>query len=145
MITSQLIDFTGSSSYLHHGLVTYSNESKVKVLGVNPQILDDHGAVSIPTVEAMAQGIRGILDSDFALATSGIAGPEGGSDDKPVGTVAIALATKHGVYSQMVKLPKRSRQLVRSMSTAIAYDMLRRALLEEAVIVDYPAITRFAK
>jgi nicotinamide-nucleotide amidase len=145
MITSQLIDFAGSSSYLHHGLVTYSNESKVKVLGVNPQILDDHGAVSIPTVEAMAQGVRGILDSDFALATSGIAGPEGGSDDKPVGTVAIALATKHGVYSQMVKLPKRSRQLVRSMSTAIAYDMLRRALLEEAVIVDYPAITRFAK
>ncbi|WP_119969272.1 CinA family nicotinamide mononucleotide deamidase-related protein [Shewanella japonica] len=145
MLTSQLIDFPGSSSYLHHGLVTYSNESKVKVLGVNPQILDDHGAVSIATVEAMARGAREILDSDFALSTSGIAGPDGGSEDKPVGTVAIALATKHVVYSQMVKIPNRSRQLVRSLSAAIAYDMLRRALLGEAVIVDYPSITRFAK
>lgn len=145
MLTSQLIDFPGSSSYLHHGLVTYSNESKVKVLGVNPQILDDHGAVSIATVEAMARGAREILDSDFALSTSGIAGPDGGTEDKPVGTVAIALATKHVVYSQMVKIPNRSRQLVRSLSAAIAYDMLRRALLGEAVIVDYPSITRFAK
>ncbi|WP_282167199.1 CinA family nicotinamide mononucleotide deamidase-related protein [Shewanella japonica] len=145
MLTSQLIDFPGSSSYLHHGLVTYSNESKVKVLGVNPQILDDHGAVSIATIEAMARGAREILDSDFALSTSGIAGPDGGTEDKPVGTVAIALATKHVVYSQMVKIPNRSRQLVRSLSAAIAYDMLRRALLGEAVIVDYPSITRFAK
>lgn len=145
LITSQLIDFAGSSSYLHHGLVTYSNESKVKILGVNPEILDDYGAVSIATVEAMARGARDILDSDFALSTSGIAGPDGGSDDKPVGTVAIALATKHAVYSQMIKLPSRSRQLVRSISAAIAYDMLRRALLGEAVIVDYPSISRFAK
>lgn len=145
LITSQLIDFAGSSSYLHHGLVTYSNESKVKVLGVNPQILDDHGAVSIATVEAMARGAREILDSDYALSTSGIAGPDGGSDDKPVGTVAIALATKHTVYSQMVKLPSRSRNLVRTLSAAIAYDMLRRALLDEAVIVDYPSVPRFNK
>ncbi|UJF22095.1 competence/damage-inducible protein A [Shewanella sp. OMA3-2] len=145
MITSQLIDFAGSSSYLHHGLVTYSNESKVKVLGVNPQILDDHGAVSIQAAEAMAEGVRKILDSDFALATSGIAGPEGGTEQKPVGTVAIALATRNGIYSQMVKLPSRSRQLVRSLSAAVAYDMLRRALLDEAVIVDYPSISRFEK
>ena len=145
MITSQLIDFAGSSSYLHHGLVTYSNESKVKVLGVSPEVLDDHGAVSIATVEAMAAGARKILDSDFALATSGIAGPDGGTDDKPVGTVAIALATKQAMYSQMIKLPRRSRQLVRSLSAAVAYDMLRRALLDEAVIVDYPSIGRFDK
>ncbi|GAA0786118.1 MULTISPECIES: CinA family nicotinamide mononucleotide deamidase-related protein [Pseudomonadati] len=145
MITSQLIDFAGSSSYLHHGLVTYSNESKVKVLGVSPEVLDDHGAVSIATVEAMAEGARKILDSDFALATSGIAGPDGGTDDKPVGTVAIALATKQGMYSQMIKLPRRSRQLVRSLSAAVAYDMLRRSLLDEAVIVDYPSIGRFDK
>ncbi|MCL1143435.1 competence/damage-inducible protein A [Shewanella gaetbuli] len=145
MITSQLIDFPGSSSYLQHGLVTYSNESKVKVLGVSPQILDDHGAVSIQTVEAMAEGARALLDNDFALATSGIAGPDGGTDEKPVGTVAIALSTKQGVYSQMIKLPRRSRSLVRSMSAAVAYDMLRRALLDEAVIVDYPSIGRFSK
>jgi len=145
MITSGLVAFAGSSTYLHHGLVTYSNEAKVKVLGVNPQTLDDYGAVSIPTVEEMAKGARGILESDYALATSGIAGPEGGTDEKPVGTVAIALATKSGVYSQMIKLPGRSRALVRSLSTAVAYDMLRRELLGEAVIVDYSSFSRFSK
>lgn len=145
MIASQLIDFSGSSSYLDQGLVTYSNESKVRVLGVKPETLDDHGAVSIATVEEMAKGVRSILNSDFALATSGIAGPTGGTDDKPVGTVAIALATKGGVYSQMIKLPRRSRELVRSLSTAVAFDMLRRELLGEAVIVDYGSIGRFPK
>ena len=145
MITSGLVAFAGSSAYLHQGLVTYSNEAKVKVLGVSPRTLDDHGAVSITTVEEMAKGARGILDSDYALATSGIAGPEGGSDEKPVGTVAIALATKSGVYSQMLKLPSRSRALVRTLSTAVAYDMLRRELLGGAVIVDYSSFSRFSK
>ncbi|PKG57601.1 MULTISPECIES: CinA family nicotinamide mononucleotide deamidase-related protein [unclassified Shewanella] len=145
MIASQLVAFAGSSSYFHQGLVTYSNESKVRVLGVKAETLDDHGAVSIATVEEMAKGARGILGSDYALATSGIAGPTGGTEDKPVGTVAIALATKGGVYSQMIKLPRRSRDLVRSLSTAVAFDMLRRELLGEAVIVDYGSITRFKK
>ena len=117
----------------------------MRVLGVNPATLDDHGAVSIPTVEEMAKGARAILDSDFALATSGIAGPDGGTEEKPVGTVAIALATRSGVYSQMIKLPRRSRDLVRSLSAAVAYDMLRRELLTEAVIVDYQSIGRFSK
>ncbi|WP_299798645.1 CinA family nicotinamide mononucleotide deamidase-related protein [uncultured Shewanella sp.] len=145
MITSGLVAFAGSSSYLHHGLVTYSNEAKVKVLGVSPQTLEDYGAVSIATVEEMAKGARGILESDYALATSGIAGPEGGTLDKPVGTVAIALATKSCVYSQMVKLPGRSRALVRALSTAVAYDMLRRELSGEAVVVDYSSFSRFSK
>ncbi|MEZ9198844.1 CinA family nicotinamide mononucleotide deamidase-related protein [Shewanella sp. 10N.286.54.B9] len=145
MIASQLISHAGSSAYLDQGLVTYSNESKVKILGVLPETLDDHGAVSIATVEEMAKGVRAILDSDYALATSGIAGPTGGTEDKPVGTVAIALATKSGVYSQMIKLPRRSRDLVRSLSTAVAFDMLRRELLDEAVIVDYGSIKRFSK
>ncbi|ABL98463.1 CinA family nicotinamide mononucleotide deamidase-related protein [Shewanella amazonensis] len=145
LITSQLVGFPGSSSYLHQGLVTYSNESKVRVLGVSPQTLDDYGAVSIQTVEEMAKGARAILDSDFALATSGIAGPDGGTEEKPVGTVAIALATKGGVYSQMVKLPRRSRDMVRKVSAAVAYDMLRRELNGEAVIVDYSSISRYPK
>lgn len=145
MITSQLVAFPGSSTYLHHGLVTYSNESKVKVLGVQPQTLDDFGAVSIPVVEEMAKGARELLDSDFALATSGIAGPDGGTDEKPVGTVAIALATRNAVYSQMVKISGRSRDLVRSLSAAVAYDMLRRELNDEAVIVDYSSIKRYPK
>jgi len=144
MIASNLIEFPGSSTYFEQGLVTYSNQSKIKLLGVKPETLARHGAVSIATVEEMALGARGILDSDYALATSGIAGPDGGSDEKPVGTVAFALATKHGVYSQMLQLPKRSRALVRCLSTAIAYDMLRRELCGESVIVDYPSYTRMS-
>ncbi|MFQ6371969.1 CinA family nicotinamide mononucleotide deamidase-related protein [Shewanella sp. YIC-542] len=145
MITSQLVAFPGSSSYLQQGLVTYSNESKVRVLGVKAHTLDDNGAVSIAVVEEMARGARELLDSDFALATSGIAGPDGGTAEKPVGTVAIALATRNGVYSQMILLSGRSRALVRSISAAVAYDMLRRELLNEAVIVDYSFIKRYPK
>ncbi|MCG9695340.1 CinA family nicotinamide mononucleotide deamidase-related protein [Shewanella sp. Isolate11] len=145
MIASQLVAFAGSSAYLHQGLVTYSNESKVKVLGVSPVTLDDHGAVSIATVEEMAAGARQLLDSDYALATSGIAGPDGGSEQKPVGTVAIALATRQGIYSQMLKFSARSRELVRALSTAVALDMLRRELLQQAVIVDYGSYQRFTK
>ncbi|WP_028764650.1 CinA family nicotinamide mononucleotide deamidase-related protein [Shewanella colwelliana] len=145
LITSGLVAFPGSSAYLHHGLVTYSNESKVAVLGVNPQTLDDHGAVSIATVEEMAEGARTLIGSDYGLATSGIAGPDGGSDQKPVGTVAIGLATSKGVYSQMLKFPARSRELVRQLSSAVAYDMLRRALDDEPVIVDYASYARFTK
>ncbi|NKF51983.1 competence/damage-inducible protein A [Shewanella sp. WXL01] len=146
LLASQLVDFPGSSSYLHHGLVTYSNESKVQLLRVKPQTLDDHGAVSIKTVEEMAEGARGLLDSDYALATSGIAGPDGGTDEKPVGTVAIALAVKGGgVHSQMLKFPIKKRGIIRGVSAAVAYDMLRRALLGEAVIVDYPSYYRYPK
>ncbi|MBR9728694.1 CinA family nicotinamide mononucleotide deamidase-related protein [Shewanella intestini] len=146
MIASQLIDFPGSSGYLQHGLVTYSNESKVKLLGVKPQTLDDHGAVSIKTVEEMAEGVRTLLDSDYAIATSGIAGPDGGTETKPVGTVAIALAVKNGgIHSQMLTFPVKKRQMIRAASTAIAFDMLRRALLDSAVIVDYPFFSRNPK
>ncbi|MGL4473303.1 MAG: CinA family nicotinamide mononucleotide deamidase-related protein [Shewanella sp.] len=144
LLASQLVAFAGSSAYLHHSLVTYSNESKVKVLGVNPQLLDDFGAVSLETVAAMAQGARTLLDSDYALATSGIAGPDGGSELKPVGTVAIALACGDVTYQQMVKFPSRSRDLVRQMACAVAYDMLRRALKGQEVLVTYPSIRRLA-
>lgn len=143
MLTSQLVAFPGSSAYLMQGLITYSNAAKIKLLGINSQTLDTHGAVSINTVEEMATGVRSLLDSDFALATSGIAGPDGGSDEKPVGTVAIALATRQGVYSQMIKLPRRSRDMVRQLSCAVAYDMLRREINDEPVIVDYESIGRF--
>ena len=142
MLTSQLVAFAGSSSYLKQGLVTYSNEAKMKILGVKEETLINHGAVSIATVEAMATGARQILDTDYALATSGIAGPDGGTKLKPVGTVAIALATRNGVFSQMIKLPHRSRELIRQISSAVAYDMLRRELNGEECIVDYESIGR---
>ena len=140
MLTNQLVEFSGSSNYLQQGLVTYSNQAKQTVLGISADILEKHGAVSIETAKAMALNVRTLGDSDYALATTGIAGPEGGSEEKPVGTVCIALASRHSCWIQTIQLKNRSRTIVRVMSCAVALDMLRRALLNEEVIVPYSFI-----
>lgn len=140
MLTSQLIEFAGSSTYLQQGLVTYSNQAKRKILGIDADILAQRGAVSLETAMAMAEKVRALADSDFGLATSGVAGPDGGSDDKPVGTVCIALADRQHCWAQRIQLTKRSRNLVRVLSCAIALDMLRRQLLGEPCIVPYSSI-----
>jgi len=142
MLTSQLVEFAGSSDYLMGGLVTYSNAAKKEVLGVAPETLDAFGAVSLETAAEMAIGARQKLDSDFALATTGIAGPDGGSEEKPVGLVCIALWDGTQCWVQAVQLSRRTRNLVRVMSCAVAHDMLRRRLLDENPVVDYPFITR---
>ena len=142
MITNQLIDLAGSSSYLHQGLVTYCNESKQKVLGVPSEVLEKYGAVSTQTAIKMAEGARNILGSDFALSTTGVAGPDGGTKEKPVGTVAIALVSENDVWVQVVDIPLRTRSTIRAVSAAIAFDMLRRALNGTAPIIDYAYIKR---
>lgn len=88
---------SGSSEVFSLGVVTYSNEAKHKLLGVPEQIFEEHGAVSQPCVEAMARGVRELADADYGVSISGIAGPTGGSKEKPVGTVHFALASAHGV------------------------------------------------
>lgn len=140
MLSSQLVDFPGSSNYLLHGVVSYSNAAKRSALQVSAEVLDAHGAVSPETALAMARGARAQLDSDFALAISGIAGPTGGTAEKPVGTVAIALSDRKQSWVQVVSLGQRSRQLVRTMSCAVALDMLRRRLLDKEPLVTYPFI-----
>ena len=142
MLTSQLVDFPGSSTYLKQGLVTYSNTAKQKVLGVKEDTLQNHGAVSLEAALEMAAGACSLLNSDFSLATTGIAGPDGGSDEKPVGLVAIALCDRNTSWVQTIKLTNRSRNLVRVMSCAVAHDMLRRRLIDEDPIVEYPFISR---
>jgi len=144
MLASQLVDFPGSSSYLQHSVVSYCNESKIKLLNVSPDTLENDGAVSIPTVREMAQGAKNVLASDYALSVSGIAGPDGGTDEKPVGTVAIGLSTPLGEWCQMIHVRQISRRTVRALSCAIAYDMLRRAIQGEEPIVEYPSIRRTA-
>ena len=144
MLASQLVDFPGSSSYLQHCVVSYSNEAKIKLLGVSPDTLERDGAVSLPTVREMAQGAKNVLASDYALSISGIAGPDGGTEEKPVGTVAIGLATPLGEWCQMIHVRQISRRTVRALSCAIAYDMLRRAIQGEEPIVEYPSIRRTA-
>ena len=91
-ISSMITSVPGSSSVFAGGIIAYSNEVKIKTLGVNPAILSESGAVSEECVRAMAQGARNIFNTTYAVATSGIAGPDGGSEDKPSGTVWIAVA-----------------------------------------------------
>lgn len=140
LLSSQLVEYAGSSDYLKHAVVSYSNDAKTKLLGVPATLIAQHGAVSIDTAEAMASGARRILDTDYALSITGIAGPDGGSEAKPVGTVAIALCDRRQCWTQVVRLSQRSRTLVRSMSCAIALDMLRRRLLDQTPLEPYPFI-----
>jgi nicotinamide-nucleotide amidase len=141
MLSSLLVDFAGSSSYLLLGIVSYSDAAKEDALRVPGALLAQHGTVSPEVAVAMVRGARARLDSDFALAITGIAGPAGGSDDKPVGTVAIALSDRTQSWVQVVNLSQRSRQLVRTMGCAVALDMLRRRLLDKEPLVHYPFIS----
>lgn len=129
---SQLITAVAGSSVYYKGAVTsYSNEIKEKVLGVNKSTLEQVGAVSEQVALQMAQGVKRIMNTDYAVATTGIAGPGGGSDDKPVGTVWIALAGKHKTFAKKFIFTgdHRERNIVRSAQTAL--QLLRQLVLEE--------------
>ncbi len=140
MLSSLLVEYPGSSDYLLQSLVTYSNDAKQKLLGVPADVLAKQGAVSTETALAMVRGARAQPNADFALAVTGIAGPDGGTADKPVGTVVIALADRSTCWVQTVALGQRSRTLVRTLSCAIALDMLRRRLLNQNPLAAYPFI-----
>jgi nicotinamide-nucleotide amidase len=97
LICHRLTNISGSSEYLEAGVVSYSNRSKMQLLGVPEQIIRDHGAVSEACVRTMALGVKRLVGTDLGLSVSGIAGPTGGTTDKPVGTVHMALAWKDDV------------------------------------------------
>lgn len=119
----------GSSEYFKGGVVAYSNDLKTKLLGVDPEIIAAKGAVSQEVVEAMAKGARQSMDTDFAIATSGIAGPDGGTPEKPVGTVWIAVAGADFVVSKVYNFgDHRERNIIRSSQSAL--NMLRLQLLK---------------
>jgi len=114
----------GSSAYFKGGIVAYSNEVKQNILGVRSELIEQHGAVSQEVAEAMAMGVQKVLNADYAVATTGIAGPDGGSEEKPVGTVWIAVAGATGVISKKyVFKHNRERNIIRSTHTAL--NMLR--------------------
>jgi len=117
----------GSSDYFAGGFITYSNELKISLLGVPPEIIEQHGAVSRETAEAMAGGARRRANSTYAISITGIAGPDGGSEEKPVGTVWVGIAGPNGVFA----LGRRflgDRARIRVFSTQMALDLLRRKL-----------------
>lgn len=136
MLAELLTDVPGSSEVVIGGWVTYSNTLKTQCVGVDEQLLIEHGAVSGPVVCAMAAGALRKAGSDWALSTSGIAGPGGGTDDKPVGTVWIGLAhrTVAGIQTQAMRvhLPG-TRFEVRDRSAKCALQMLRLSLLDEPI------------
>lgn len=127
---SHLLTLTpGASSWFTGGIVAYDNEVKTKILGVSPDTLRDHGAVSEQTVKEMVKGLKKIMKSDYAIATTGIAGPEGGTDQKPVGTVWIAIAGPAKFIAQKFVFDNnRERNILRTSQTAL--QMLRKLILE---------------
>jgi len=128
LIASLLTDVPGSSGYVLEGVVAYSNVAKIRQLGVLPADLEAHGAVSEPVARQMAQGIRSRTGADFGVATTGIAGPDGGTDQKPVGTLHVALATAAGVEAQCYQL-MRDRGRNKLLAAHIALDWVRRRIL----------------
>ena len=129
LIAKRITDIPGSSRYFCEGAVTYSNAAKTRVLGVPAELLNSSGAVSSECASAMAKGVRLASGSDLGLATTGIAGPDGGSDDKPVGTVFISLAAADGCWTKRFQF-SGNRDEIRTLTAWTALDWLRRYLLK---------------
>lgn len=136
LIASQITSEAGSSAVFEAGFVVYSNAMKQRMLGVSAATLDAHGAVSEATVRELVRGALRVSGSDIALAISGIAGPSGGSAEKPVGSVWMAWGSSDNISARYFMLPMR-RAMFQQMAAAIAMDLVRREVLGLATDVDY--------
>jgi nicotinamide-nucleotide amidase len=128
MIADKLTNVPGSSRYFERGVVTYSNESKTQLLGVPAAVIAQHGAVSKAVAEAMAAGLRSAAKTDIAVSTTGIAGPDGGTLEKPVGLVYIGYADSRGGFSMKFQFATGRRRIKERASQA-ALELVRRRLL----------------
>ncbi len=132
LLGSRLTDVPGSSDYVERGFITYSNQAKIELLGVEPTLIEAHGAVSEPVALAMAEGAKRHARVDVGVGVTGIAGPTGGSEAKPVGTVCVAVvapAEKSGVRT--FRFPG-ARDQIKWQATQAALDMVRRMLMTRA-------------
>jgi nicotinamide-nucleotide amidase len=133
LIAEKLTDVPGSSAYFAGGVVAYADAAKTALLGVPEDLLAEHGAVSDPVARAMAEGARARFAADLAVATTGISGPGGGSDAKPVGLVHLALADGQGMHSDHFVFPlDRTRH--RQLTAQLALDWIRRRMLGAALV-----------
>src|SRR5215212_916719 len=128
LIAHRLTEVPGSSSYFMEGVVTYSNEAKTRLLGVPEELIERHGAVSAEVAEAMAEGVKRRAGVDFGLAVTGVAGPGGGTQEKPVGLVYVALSDDAHTEHRRLMLPG-DRHLIRWRASQAALDLLRRSLI----------------
>lgn len=133
LIGNLLTDISGSSAYFQGGVIVYSNQSKADLLDVSPETIQEHGAVSGQTVREMARGVRERTHSDIGLAVTGIAGPDGGSKDKPVGTVHIGLAHGDQLFSGKYRF-RGTREQVKLNTAMMALDWVRRDLNGDSFI-----------
>jgi nicotinamide-nucleotide amidase len=133
LLAKRLTDMAGSSAYFTEGLVTYSNEAKERLLGVPHALILEHGAVSEPVARAMAEGARKTSGADYGLSVTGIAGPDGGTEEKPVGLVFVGISEAGDTFAEKLDLTAwaRSRDAVRERSTNRAFDLLRLRLEQD--------------
>jgi nicotinamide-nucleotide amidase len=127
LLAHRITNVPGASDVFNAGYVTYANAAKIDILEVDPRLIDRHGAVSEPVARAMAEGARGRARSTYGLATTGIAGPGGGSPGKPVGTVYIALASDSETIARKFFFPT-DRETFKDLVAQTAFDLLRRKL-----------------
>jgi nicotinamide-nucleotide amidase len=129
LVASRLTSVSGSSDVFRGGVVAYSNDVKAAELGVPRGVLEEHGAVSAETAKAMAEGARERLGADLAVAVTGVAGPGGGTEEKPVGLVYLHAAGPFGEAARKTDLPG-DREMVRGRATAAALHLLRAVLTQ---------------
>ena len=130
-VASQLTNIPGSSKYFQGSVVSYSNAVKMSVLGVSRDTLEDFGAVSEQTAREMAEGARKVLNTTYAISTTGIAGPDGGTPEKPVGTVWIACATPTETVTQLLTL-RSIRKVNIELTSSYVLNLLRKTILKTA-------------
>ena len=128
LLANRMTNIPGASSVFLAGYICYANEAKIDMLDVNPELIEKHGAVSEPIARALAQHARMRARSTYALATTGIAGPSGGSPEKPVGTVYIALATPAETFVKKLFFPS-DRETFKQIAAQAAFDLLRKKLV----------------
>lgn len=132
LIAHRLTNVPGSSNYFLLSSVTYANQAKSDVLDVSSHTIGQYGAVSEETAKEMAKGVRRLAGAEFGLSTSGVAGPDGGTKEKPVGTVCIALAFPEGVEARTYRYAFGSRAMHKMIFAQAAMDLLRRKLMEDS-------------
>ncbi|HRH40353.1 MAG TPA: competence/damage-inducible protein A [Pyrinomonadaceae bacterium] len=129
LVSGRITEVSGSSAYFIEGAICYANEAKIRNLSVPKDLIEKHGAVSAEVAEAMARGMRQKAQTDYAVSVTGIAGPTGGTEEKPVGTVFVGYADENQVKSFKILLPG-DRYLIRWRASQAVLDYLRRQILK---------------
>ncbi len=133
LVSHRLTNVPGSSNYFLGSIIAYADSAKTQLLDVNPATLSQHGAVSEETVKEMASGVRTRLGTDIGVALTGVAGPDGGTPDKPVGTACLALSMDGTLVSRQYKL-WGNREWIKTLTSQLSLDWVRRALLKIPIV-----------